>query len=312
MRIGVVIPAYNAADWVGDAVASVLAQTHGDWRLVVVDDGSADTTGAIVRRFADPRVALIRQANAGVSIARNAGIAELFRGTPSPDSLLFLDSDDRLAPDALARLAAALGAAPNAVAATGGYILVVANRARRPPAGELLPRLLVRNLFANPGHVLIRGNAVRQAGGFLPRLAFGEDWEFLIRVALQGVFTATKDPAPVLFVWQHAKGAYQRLAADPASFVPCMNAIFCNPDLCVRFGSGCLAEIRRRTEAENQWIIGRALIKHGRNGIPWLRQSVLRHPTPKRAALLVLLLLSPGWRRLFRRRPNASRLTEDW
>ena len=85
MHIGVVVPAYNAASWVGDAIASVIAQTHRDWSLVVVDDGSTDGTGAVAANFRDARIRLIRQANAGVSAARNRGIAELLCvAAPSP------------------------------------------------------------------------------------------------------------------------------------------------------------------------------------------------------------------------------------
>ncbi len=317
MLIHIVIPAWNAAAWIGDALASVLAQTHGDWRLVVVDDGSADGTGDVVVGFVDWRIRLIRQSNAGVAVARNAGISvvcglhslsrEAGEGVGrGAAAVLFLDADDWLVPDALARLAAALDASPDAVAASGAYAFVDTNSARTPPSGDILHRLLVRNLFANGGHLLLRSEAVRSAGGFLPGIAYGEDWEFWIRIALQGPFTAAQGRTPVLFVRQHATGAYRRLAADPAAFAPCMDAIFTNPALLARFGPQRLAAIRRRTEAENKWIIGRELIRHGNGaeGRAWLRHSVCASPTPKRAALLaaahVLPLLPPSLRGPFR------------
>ena len=285
MDIGVVIPAYNAASWIGGAVASVLAQTHREWSLVVIDDGSTDGTGDVLADFDDPRIALIRQTNAGVSAARNRGTAELVAGNAA---LLFLDADDWLAPDTFSRLAAALAASPQAVAAVAPYAFVGSRSVRRPPSGCLLRRLLVGNLFANGGHLLLRCEAVRRAGGFMPGIAYGEDWEFWIRIALQGPFTATQGRAPVLFVRQNAAGAYRRLAADPSAFAPCMDAIFTNPALLARFGPQRLAAIRRRTEAENDWIIGRELIRHGKGaqGRAWLRHSVRASPTPRRAALL--------------------------
>ena len=146
----------------------------------------------------------------------------------------------------------------------------------------------MRNLFANGGHLLLRSDAVRRAGGFVPGIAYGEDWEFWIRIALQGPFAATPGRAPVLFVRQHPGGACHRLAFDPAAFGPCMAAIFGNPALLARFGPRRLAAIRRHTEAENHWIIGRELIRHGRagEGKVWLRRSVRAHPTVKRVALL--------------------------
>jgi GT2 family glycosyltransferase len=335
MRIGIVVPAYNAAPWIGDAIASVIAQTHRDWILVVVDDGSTDGTARVVEGFADSRVRLARQANAGVSAARNRGVAELCGADPAPqpppqrgggvkrrryrlpvplgegvggrgDALLFLDADDWLAPDALFRLAAALRTCPDAVAATGACTFAGSSDTLLPLSGDILERLLVRNMFANGGHLLLRPAAVQTAGGFLPSLAYGEDWEFWIRLALLGPFVATRGPKPVLFVRHHPGGAYQCLASDPTAFVPCMEAIFSNRELLSRLGPQRLAAIRRRTEAENHWIVGREMIRHGRNveGRGWLRRSVRTAPTLKRAALLAaahaLALLPTALRGPFR------------
>ena len=300
MRMGIVVPAWNAVPWVGDAITSVIAQSHRDWTLVVVDDGSTDGTADVVRGFSDPRIGLVRQANAGVAAARNRGIAEL---SGTVDTLLCLDADDRLAPDALSRLAAAL----DAVAASGACAFVGHGGTLRPPSGDVLERLLVRNRFANGGHLLIRRTAVQAAGGFRPGLAYGEDWEFFVRVALLGRFATVAGLAPVLFVHHHAGGAYQRLACDPSAFVPCMDAIFGSPRLLARFSPQSLAAIRRRTDAENHWIIGRELIRHDRRaeGRAWLRRSVRTNPAPKRLALLgvaaVLPLLPSALRGPFRR-----------
>jgi glycosyltransferase involved in cell wall biosynthesis len=293
VRIGVVIAAYNAEPWIADAIASVLRQTHSDWRLVVIDDGSSDGTGATVSTFADTRICLVRQPNAGVSAARNRGRLAL----PAADACLFLDADDWLAPDALCRLATELAASPDAVAAAGAYTFAGTRRVRRPLAGDILPNLLVRNLFANGGHVLIRASAV---GSFRTDIAYGEDWEFWVRLALQGPFI-TAGGSPVLFVRQHEGGAYGRLASEPSSFNPCMDAIFGNPALPARFGARRLAAIRRRTEAENAWIIGRELIRHGRDGSGWLLRSLRAAPSAKRAALL-----GAAWLRLGQFAPYAA------
>jgi glycosyltransferase involved in cell wall biosynthesis len=312
VRVGIIIPAYNAAPWMADAIRSVLAQSERDWRLVVVDDGSTDATSHVAASFADPRIRLLWQANAGASAARNRGIAEFLgpaggagesmlnlplplRERTGAPGFLFLDADDRLAPDALSRLTAALDGSPTSIAAVGAYTLPHTRR-RRPPSGNLILRLLVRNLFANGGHVLIRSEALCTAGLFRTDLAYGEDWEFWIRVAMQGPFAATGDPTPILYIRQHDTGAYRRLATEPASFTPCMDAIFGNPALLARFGAQRLAAIRRRTEAENAWIIGRELIRHGRSreGRVWLRRSVTAAPGLKRAALLAASLFPIG------------------
>ena len=101
MRVGIVTPAWNMAPWIAATIRSVLAQTHTDWRMVVIDDGSTDATADLTSAFFDQRLTLLRQPNAGVSVARNRGLEAL---DPSVEAVLCLDADDCLAPDALARL----------------------------------------------------------------------------------------------------------------------------------------------------------------------------------------------------------------
>ncbi len=293
MRIAVVTPAYNAAPTIADAIRSVLEQTHRDVRHIVVDDGSTDATAAIAARLADPRLTLIWQCNAGVAAARNRGMA-----AAECDALLFLDADDWLASTALATLSAALEAAPAAVAAVGPYARMgedgqpTGRRTRQLRAAprHLLDRLVVQNQFANGGHLLIRRDAARQAGKFLPGVAYGEDWEYFVRLALLGPFVFVPEPRSLLFVRSRAEGAYRRLATDPGAFVPCMAAIFGNPRLAEHFGATRLAALRRRAEAENAWIIGRELVRNGRpgEGRRWLERSVAAAPSPLRLGLLAV------------------------
>ncbi len=290
----------------------MLGQTHCDLRLIVVDDGSTDATTRVVTGFTDPRLALIWQCNAGVAAARNRGLAVV-----DGDALLFLDADDWLAPGALAMLSATLEATPAAVAAVGPYARVetYVDPVRQPgecrhcaPAmsRDLLARLIVRNQFANGGHVLIRRTAVQAAGTFRPGIVYGEDWEFFVRLALQGPFVFVATPAPLLFVRSRADGAYRRMAADPAAYGPCMAAIFGNPALGALLGAARLAALRGRTEAENAWIVGRELVRQRRagEGRRWLVRSVIAAPSFRRIALLAAAHLLPAlphaWRGPFR------------
>jgi hypothetical protein len=294
MRIGIVTPAFNVAGYIGDAIRSVLAQTHLAWTMTIVDDGSTDQTAAVAAGFDDPRIRLIRQRNAGVSAARNRGLT-----ATNAEAVLFLDADDWLSPDALSVLAGTLRADPGAIAAVGPYQRVPdgkPGRGRRVShlrGGDLLEALLVSNLFANGGHVLIRRPILEAAGSFNTGLCYGEDWEYWIRLARLGTFAAANTRSPLLFVRERHDSAYRGMAVRPEAFVPCMNAIFDAPELKSKFSAATLARLRRRAEAENNWVLGRELIRHGRvaDGRQFLRRSVVAAPGIKRLALLTSVSL---------------------
>jgi glycosyltransferase involved in cell wall biosynthesis len=97
-KVSVVIPCYNQARFLGEAIQSVLCQGYTDLEIIVVDDGSKDGTEEVASGYAkeDPRVRLIRQENRGLAAARNRGLAEA-----GGEYIVFLDSDDRLVLEAL-------------------------------------------------------------------------------------------------------------------------------------------------------------------------------------------------------------------
>lgn len=101
-KISVIVPVYNAERWLGRCVDSILAQTFTDFELLLVDDGSRDSSGAICDRYAasDPRVRVFHKPNGGVSSARNLGLDNA-RGT----WITFCDSDDEMCPANLEDLA---------------------------------------------------------------------------------------------------------------------------------------------------------------------------------------------------------------
>ena len=99
VTVSVIMPAHNRETFIRDSIDSVLAQTFTDFELIVVDDGSTDTTAAIVKSYTDPRIRLIRQPNQGVSVARNTGL-EAAQG----EFITFLDSDDLYYPEFLKTL----------------------------------------------------------------------------------------------------------------------------------------------------------------------------------------------------------------
>ena len=225
LAVVVVVAAYNAERFLDATLDSLVAQSATDWRCVVVDDGSTDSTARIAARRAetDGRFTVVRQVNGGVSRARNAGTPD------APDALvMFLDSDDLLLPDALESLVAALGNRPDAVAAYGLAEYVDADgRPVRPgehPAKQRNRRRLVgRRLVAigpgedtdfavlsvagpvwPPAAALFRVSAVRAVGGFDPSLPVQEDWELCLRLSRQGPFVALD--RQVAWYRQHGSG----------------------------------------------------------------------------------------------------------
>lgn len=114
--VSIIIPAYNAGAFLAETLQSVLVQTCTDWEILVIDDGSTDNTADVASSFADSRLRLIRQPNAGVSRSRNKGL-ELAGG----EYLLFLDADDLLTPEFLAIRVAALDNDPG-IGFAGGWV----------------------------------------------------------------------------------------------------------------------------------------------------------------------------------------------
>jgi glycosyltransferase involved in cell wall biosynthesis len=94
--VTIIMPAYNAQEYIHESINSVLNQTYQNWELVVINDGSTDTTSQTVSSFGDQRIFLIEQKNKGVSAARNAGL-DIARG----EYITFLDADDSLPPESL-------------------------------------------------------------------------------------------------------------------------------------------------------------------------------------------------------------------
>jgi glycosyltransferase involved in cell wall biosynthesis len=185
-RVSIIIPVYNAEEYIAEAVESVLAQSFRDLECIVVDDGSIDRTGEIAGGFGE-RVRYIRQENAERSAARNRGIAEA-----SGDYIGFLDADDILLPEKLKEQVAFLDAHP-------GYDVVYSRVAyfrdngermcyrvrRATPSGDILPLLIWSN-FITMNAPLFRLGAVERVGGFNVSLCRYEDWDFLLRLALTG------------------------------------------------------------------------------------------------------------------------------
>ena len=186
MPISVVIPCYNSLRFLPETVASVLAQTHDDLELVLVDDGGTDDLAGWVSAQADERIRFVRQDNAGPSAARNRGIAE-----STGDLVAFLDSDDLWEPEFLERLSARFDD-PEVAMTYGGWDVIDAEGRRNGRAvvstweGDVWERFVTRNPVACSA-TIVRRSVLDELGGFeVNRDRFPidvEDWELWVRIA---------------------------------------------------------------------------------------------------------------------------------
>lgn len=187
--ISVIIPAYNAETTLKDTLTSVLQQTFSEFELIIINDGSTDTTLEIISQIDDPRIKVFSYQNSGASTSRNRGFAQA-----SGEYIAFLDADDLWTPDKLEAQLAALKIHPQADIAyswsdcidesssflrRGGHITI---------NGDALPKLLMMDILENGSNPLIRRQAVIEVGGFDESLPAGQDWDFYLRLALKHSF----------------------------------------------------------------------------------------------------------------------------
>lgn len=185
-----VVPAYNAEEWIAGAIGSALVQTWRDLEVVVVDDGSRDGTADAVRAIADSRVRLVRQGNRGQCAALNRGFAEA-RGT----YIKLLDADDWLNPEHLALMHRVLDGAPDAVASCEwGYFVddprratvreEHANRDYGDPLEWLVDSLTLDEGMMGGWKWLIPRAVWERCGGWDERLGLNNDFDFSVRLLL--------------------------------------------------------------------------------------------------------------------------------
>src|SRR5262245_6292498 len=180
--VSVIIPCYNQADFLGDAIASVLNQTYTNHEIIVVDDGSTDDTSHVAARYSD--VKCIRKKNSGLAAARNTGL-QMCAG----DYVVFIDADDRLLPDAFEVGVNCLDSDPSCAMAYGHVQLIDVSGKPLPTPnqpyieGDHYLELLRRNFIWTPGTVMYRRLALDAIGDFSVSLNASADYELNLRIA---------------------------------------------------------------------------------------------------------------------------------
>lgn len=185
--VSVMMPAYNAEQYIGQAIESVLDQSYPHWELIIVNDGSTDRTVDIALLFADPRIKIIHQDNSGESAARNTALEHM-----QGEFVAFLDADDVFLPDHLEVTLNYLLSHPDRDAVfTDGYycnqsgsrIQTLSSRRRGPFEGRIFEEVVYgSDVFGPPVCVCLRRNIIIQNNlQFDEAITIGPDWDFFMQ-----------------------------------------------------------------------------------------------------------------------------------
>ena len=180
--VSIVIPCFNQAHFLNEAIESAFAQTHPRVEVIVIDDGSTDNTGEVASRY--DRVRFAYQPNRGLAAARNAG---LMRSTG--EFVVFLDADDRLCCDAVAVNVTHLRQHPDSAFVYGAFRLLDRDGVPRDDqvrggavAGDAYASLLRRNHIGMHATVMYRREVFQTVRGFNEALAACEDYDLFLRI----------------------------------------------------------------------------------------------------------------------------------
>ncbi len=219
--VTVVVPTYNRADLIGKSIASIQAQSAPVAAIVIVDDGSTDNTHELVAQLAaiDPRIMLVKQANAGANVARNNGI-----GHAATALVAFLDSDDRWEPDKIDRQLVAWALRPDAVASFTGILAVDGDRPLYHydiPVDPTLDDLRRHNALGTTSAAMVRTDVLRSVGGFDPTLPSCQDWDLWLRLRRAGPFAVVTDSLVL-----YEDGPHERITGNPLKAIAGHRAVF--------------------------------------------------------------------------------------
>src|SRR5208283_1010381 len=188
--VSMLIPAYNAQNYLADTLRSAVAQTWPRKEIIVVDDGSTDQTLAIARQFDSPSLRVVTQKNAGAAAARNKAFS-LSQG----DYIQWLDADDLIASDKIARQMEALDRCPSrrtVLSSAWGRFMYRPNRAKFVPTSlwcdlspaEWMLRQMEQNIYMQTATWLVSRELTEAAGPWDTRLLGDDDGEYFCRVLL--------------------------------------------------------------------------------------------------------------------------------
>lgn len=196
--VSVIVPVYNRENLVSETIQSILAQTYEPIEIILINDGSTDSSLSILRKFETrfpDQIRVINQANQGQTIARNNGI-RVARG----EYIAFLDSDDLWLPNKLERqiplFEHGVGLVYSGIEVIDEQGRVIrAEPADKRITGEIYPKLLVNNRMTG-GTVVVTAEALKNVGTFSTEFKAAENWDLWLRVCK--VYEARVVPDPLI------------------------------------------------------------------------------------------------------------------
>jgi glycosyltransferase involved in cell wall biosynthesis len=207
--ISVVVPIYNGANWILETLASIFAQTHSQFELILVDDASTDELASVLASVSDTRLRLLRlDKNGGVANARNAGVR-----AAGGEYIAFCDADDICLPNRFALQLAYLVDKPQAAVCGSGFVCFSAdgdlNTVQHPTASDAIRRnLMAGNCF---GMSTMMGRAaVFKQYAFDQSFTPSEDYELWTRMATNGIALANLPEALVRYRIHPTQASQQR------------------------------------------------------------------------------------------------------
>lgn len=259
MRFAIVIPAFNCEAYITETIYSAIGQSHGDLEIVVVDDGSTDHSLAQAQAIKDPRLRIISQKNSGVMVARKVGF-EACRA----NAVVFLDGDDRLRPDTIARYQYLFKARPQVGLLYGDRILIDhdgrsygsrGGALLNPcPSGQVLRQLLTRNFISTIGQTCIRAECLERSTALRLDIKRAVDWVLYCEIAASHeFFYIGGEPVAEYRILPNSMA--RRLATtgnhttDIKEVMPAIREIYALPGVVNCFTPDELARLRQTTEA---------------------------------------------------------------
>jgi glycosyltransferase involved in cell wall biosynthesis len=300
VKISVVIPAYNAEQYIRTAIESCLHQTYAPIEIIVVDDGSTDGTAAVAESFPSPVRVVRLPENMGLPTARNRGVQ-----ASTGDWVALLDADDWFLPEKLERQRRCALENRQAALIYTGFLIIAVGGAECDglfiPPCDLMPMLRYRNRMS-VSSVLIRRDVFDVLEGFDPNLRAAEDWDLWLRIAAHysvEVFAAVPEQ---LVVYRRVPGS---LGASAMRFFHVRKSIMKSSCL---FGTSGVSRAlwRRRILAFNYFDTAQSLREEGSlSYLPFMLMSFVLWPfrcmaMPNRWKTAIVMGMQTCRGRLFR------------